>query len=93
MQRLSLRVYTSRTGASSNHSFCVAADGGGLTATIDTVVFADTTTFTQLRRDIECVSDRGMFRRTPMFQEVLDVMQRAPNPHGYSHSEKLTCVK
>lgn len=44
---------------------------------------------TNLLTPQQLTEDRGMMRRTPLFQELLFVMVNSPNPHEYGKDQRF----
>ena len=88
MGRVFLRVFTHPTSVVKTHAFLVGSESGGLSERIGSfLIHDDTTTFHDLRQLIEVFNDRGMNRRTALFQDVLHTLVNSANPHGYSKAE------
>ena len=69
--RLEICIYTDQVPSRQSHSFIIGNDAGGMTDPIATLKVDDTLTLAQLRVKIEVMEDRGMLRRTPLYQEIL----------------------
>mmetsp|Transcript_71491 Transcript_71491/g.201914 ORF Transcript_71491/g.201914 Transcript_71491/m.201914 type:complete len:163 (-) Transcript_71491:404-892(-) len=89
MARVTIRIFTHPRSVFEQHSFLVGNEQGGLTEQIGVVpIDLNHTTLTMLRQLIEATNDRGMLRRTVLYQELLSVSNSLPNPYGYSGVEK-----
>ncbi|CAM9375933.1 unnamed protein product [Chrysoparadoxa australica] len=88
MPRLYLRLFTHPKSSLDQHSFMINSLQGGCTERLDGFIIEDGTTLTKLRQILEFKIDRGMLRRTPFYQELLFLMQHAPNPHGYGKDRR-----
>ncbi|CAM9478044.1 unnamed protein product [Choristocarpus tenellus] len=58
-----------------------------MTARLSTIKVDEDTTFRKVRREIELKEERGMMRRTSLFQEVIFTMISSPNPHKYGKED------
>lgn len=82
--KIILKIFVWRASSRVQHSFLVNNDQGGLTSGVGSVAVNEiSTTLEELRSLIEVKKDRGMCRRTLLFEEVLYVLSSAPNPHDY----------
>ena len=89
MARVTIRIFTHPRSVFEQHSFLVGNEQGGLTEQIGVVpIDMNHTTLLMLRQLIEATNDRGMLRRTVLYQELLSVSNSLPNPYGYSGVEK-----
>lgn len=87
--RLGFRVFSFRHRATDRHSFLVGNDQGGVTDVLGHLpVDRDHTTIADLRIPLETVEERGMLKRSPLFAEVLYVMNATQNLHGRPESER-----
>ncbi|CAM9438741.1 unnamed protein product [Ectocarpus fasciculatus] len=80
---LHARIFTHRKGVEQDHAFLINSMPGGVTERLEQLKIDETTTFRRVRRLIELTEDRGMMRRTPLFQELLFTMINSSNPHNY----------
>ena len=82
--RITFRIYTHRGNTQDSHSYIMGTDSGGLTERMPELIEFDPeiTTFEDLRVKIEVCFDRGMNRRTSLYQEILQAVQNSHNPHG-----------
>lgn len=94
--RVTLRTWSEPVPVSTRHSYMAGSRNfGGLSDRFETVIpfDPDRTTLKQLRPAIEVKNDRGMNRRTPLFQHFLATMQDLAtnhNPHNYPRCEATT---
>lgn len=89
MRTLWVRIYILPADNRVTNSFYVGHEMGGLSKRIVSYQIREdddtpATTFQSLRNLIEWKEDRGMFRRTQVYCELLDVMLRSSNTYGYS---------
>ena len=70
-RKVTVRIYTHRVDSRQQHSYIMGSETGGLGARLsETVEFtAETTTLEELRVNLEVFMDRGMVRRSGIFQE------------------------
>ncbi|CAM9646625.1 unnamed protein product [Ectocarpus sp. 4 AP-2014] len=80
---LHVRIFTHRKSVEDDHAFLINSMPGGITERLEQLKIDETTTFRRVRRLIELTEDRGMMRRTPLFQELLFTMINSSNPHNY----------
>ena len=68
-----MRIYTHRVDSRQQHSYIMGSETGGLGARLsETVEFnSETTTLEELRVNLEVFMDRGMIRRSGIFQEYM----------------------
>ena len=80
--RVTLRIFTHRAAAQHEHSYIIGAESGGLSERYAELVEFDPErdTLESLRVKIEVTTDRGMNRRTALFQEMLQVRVRGCRP-------------
>ncbi|KAG7386217.1 hypothetical protein PHYPSEUDO_000538 [Phytophthora pseudosyringae] len=87
MVRVKVRVFTFPSDPRTQNSYVVGTIEGGLLPVVGTLNLDDkdvaTVTFAQLRPRIELLQDKGVIRRSVMFQEVLALIAASPNPHGW----------
>lgn len=82
--RITVRIFTHEREVFEQHSFLVGNDQGGLTKRLATIpVEAEITTLREFRQLVEVQNDRGMLRRTALFQELLSLAFSLPNPFNY----------
>ena len=74
-RKVTVRIYTHRVDSRQQHSYIMGSETGGLGARLsETVEFtAETTTLEELRVNLEVFMDRGMVRRSGIFQEYMQV--------------------
>ncbi|CAM9849960.1 unnamed protein product [Pylaiella littoralis] len=78
-----VRIFTHRKGVEEDHAFLINSMPGGASERLEQLKVDEETTFRRVRRLIELKEDRGMMRRTPLFQELLFTMVNSSNPHNY----------
>lgn len=84
MGKLRIRVFTFEADPKEQHSYIVGTNPGGLTCSIGTLnIDIETCTFQQIRPMFELHEDRGMTRRSIIFQEFLQIASTTPNPHDW----------
>lgn len=84
MGKLRIRVFTFQSNINEQHSYIVGTTQGGLTSSIGTLTIdLDTCTFEQIRPRFELYDDRGMTRRSIVFQEFLQIASTTLNPHEW----------
>ena len=86
---VAIKAFTFKDESSTQHSFYMGVDTGGLTHTIEVVHVPPTSTLRDLRPLIESSMDRQMCRRSPLFEEVLDIMRGAKNPYNLDAMERF----
>mmetsp|Transcript_7944 Transcript_7944/g.16591 ORF Transcript_7944/g.16591 Transcript_7944/m.16591 type:complete len:215 (-) Transcript_7944:34-678(-) len=87
MSRVWLRFFTHPSSTTETHTFILGSTPNGLSERVATHLLPPSCTFTDLRMLVECVNDRGMNRRTTVYQDLLHLMTSSPNPHGYGARE------
>ncbi|CAM9090882.1 unnamed protein product, partial [Scytosiphon promiscuus] len=80
---LHVRIFTHRKSVEQDHAFLINSLPGGTSGRLEQLKVDEETTFRRLRRLIELTEERGMMRRTPLFQELLFTMVNSSNPHKY----------
>ena len=87
-----MRIFPHRVPATDEHSLIMGTEVGGLSERYEEQLEfdPDTTTLEELRFKVETVFDRGMNRRTRIFQELHQVMQRSKNFHSWPHHKAST---
>ena len=82
--KIIVRIFVWRGSVRNQHSFLVSNDQWGLTSGVGALaVNENKITLDDLRGVLETKIDKGMCRRTTIFEEVLFTLSEAPNPHGY----------
>ena len=77
---LNIRVYSKSVGLSKSHSYCVDDFQTGTSPLVGSIYVDPTSvTFSDLRNMLEYSRERGMNKRSVIFQEVLFIMNRLPN--------------
>jgi hypothetical protein len=61
----------------------VAGHRGGLTDPLGFVLVNPEWPLVRVRSLIETTRDRGMLRRSALFEEVMEIMHSSQNNHGY----------
>jgi len=75
-----IRVFSAQGSFSHSHSYCVDDFPCGTCPIVGTVSIDPTDTiFAELRHKFEFSTAGNIYRRNPMFQEVLFIMSRLPN--------------
>ena len=87
MSRIWLRTFTHPTSTTETHTFVLGSTPNGLSDRVATRLLPPACTFSDLRLLVECVNDRGMNRRTTVYQDLLHLMTSSANPHGYTKKE------
>ena len=87
MSRVWLRFFTHPSSTTETHTFILGSNPNGLSERVATHLLPPSCTFSDLRMLVECVNDRGMNRRTTVYQDLLHLMASSPNPHGYGGKE------
>ena len=86
---VAVKAFTFKNETASEHSFYMGVDTGGLTHTIEVVHVPPTTTLHELRPLIESKMDRHMCRRSPLYEELLDIFRGATNPYNLVAMERF----
>ena len=76
MRKVWIRIYSPPTDISVSHSFYVGHMPSGLSPRLASFSIFEDTTFSELRRRIEWKQDCDMSKRTIVYCELLDVMNR-----------------
>lgn len=93
MGKLGFRVYSFRKEVWKRHSFLVGNDQGGTTDVLAWIeIDNERETVAGLRPRIEVNVVNRMNRRTPLFQETIEIMNNAHNFHRRPESDRRQCV-
>jgi len=93
MGKLGVRVFSYRNPVWKRHSYLVGNEQGGTTDILGWLEIDNgSTTIAQLRNMIEVHVVNRMNRRTPLFQETLEVMNNSHNFHRRPESDRRQYV-
>jgi hypothetical protein len=95
MPRIWLRTFTIPPPPQKSHSFLVSSTPGGLSPRLSSYVIDPDEKFSTFRARVEIQMDRGMQRRTTLYQEILylclnlenDIGGTGGNPHEYTEAQ------